>query len=104
MLNFLSQRRKVIFKIATIAALGGMLNGFMTAVIAGVVPIMSNDWSLSANQQEWLIASAILGAVLGAFISARSINWIGRKNTILVAAMIFGFGSLSCALANSILW
>ncbi len=75
----------------------------MTSLIAGILPIMRDDWSLSSNQQELLVSSAIAGAFIGAFIGARTVNRIGRKNSILIAAIIFILSSISCSLSQGII-
>ncbi len=104
MFEIFNYRPGLVFKIALVAAIGGLMNGFMTAVIAGMLPILRDEWSLSSNQQEWIVAVAILGAVFGAFISARTVNWLGRRKTILAASVIFAVSSVLCAVVNSLPW
>jgi len=95
--------KKISFRIALVSTMGGMLCGYMTAIMAGVLPIVRDEWALSSAQQEWIMAIALLGAVGGAFASNRlSVPW-GHKNLLLLAAFLYITGILCCIFSHDII-
>ncbi|MBW7893130.1 MAG: MFS transporter, partial [Chitinophagaceae bacterium] len=52
-----------------IAALGGFLFGFDTAVISGVVGFVKGEFSMSAAREGWFVSSALLGCIIGGAIA-----------------------------------
>jgi sugar porter (SP) family MFS transporter len=93
----------VIF-IATIAATGGLLFGFDTGVISGALLFIKKDWLLSEASQGWVVSSVLVGAILGAGLSGKLADKYGRRNVIIVTAVIFFLGSIATGLAPSVEW
>ncbi|MBA2762324.1 MAG: MFS transporter, partial [Segetibacter sp.] len=91
-----------IVLIALIAATGGLLFGFDTGVISGALPFLKEHWKLSDSDIEWLTTTVLIGAVLGAVTSGKLSDYLGRKKTIIINAIIFAVGALGCAFATSI--
>lgn len=91
-----------IVLIALIAATGGLLFGFDTGVISGALPFLKEHWKLNDSDIEWLTTTVLIGAVLGAITSGRLSDYLGRKKTIIMNAIIFAIGALGCSLATSI--
>lgn len=91
-----------IVLIALIAATGGLLFGFDTGVISGALPFLKEHWKLSDSDIEWLTTTVLVGAVLGAISSGKLSDYLGRKKTIIINAMIFAVGALGCSFATSI--
>ncbi len=87
---------------ASIAATGGLLFGFDTGVISGALPFMQSDLNISENEVENITTFALIGAMVGALVSGYVSDLIGRKRIILVAAIIFLFGSIGCGMANGV--
>ena len=52
--------------IASIAAMGGLLFGFDTAVISGAVGFLEQQYHLDAMSLGWVVSSALLGCIIGA--------------------------------------
>lgn len=63
--------------IAAVASTGGLLFGFDTGVISGILPLLKASWNLTTNQQEWLTTAALIGAISGALSSGRLTNIFG---------------------------
>lgn len=82
--------------IATIAATGGLLFGFDTGVISGTQNFLqdSNGWGISDSQLEWITTAVLIGAVLGAALSGKITDILGRKKVILATAVIFAVGAI----------
>ncbi|GAA2045030.1 sugar porter family MFS transporter [Catenulispora yoronensis] len=85
----------------TFGAFGGILFGYDLGVIAGVLVLITKQWQLSAFQKGVITASLSVGAMLGAMLAGRLCNRIGRKRTIMLAAIVVVAGTLGCALAGS---
>lgn len=83
-----------IYIIAIIASMGGLLFGFDMGVLSGAIPFLQLDWHINNNIIEMITASSLLGAVLGAMISGRIVETIGRKKVITVASLIFVVGTI----------
>lgn len=98
----------MIYLIASIAAISGLLFGFDEGIIAGILPSLIKDFGLSDTSQGFLASALPLGAlfasiVLGSYIATKLTNIIGRRQAILYAAILFGASAISAALAPN-LW
>lgn len=82
-----------------IAALGGLLFGFDTAVISGALPLLKIQFGLSPGMEGWLVASALVGCLMGAGIGGWLSDLIGRKRVLLLSAILFTLTSIGCAMA-----
>lgn len=91
-----------IILIALIAATGGLLFGFDTGVISGALPFLKEYWKLSDSDIEWLTTTVLIGAVLGAVTSGKLSDYLGRKKTIIMNAIIFSIGALGSSFATNI--
>lgn len=94
--------------LAGVAALGGFLFGFDTAVVNGTVDAVRAEFDLSAGVIGFVVSSALLGCVAGAFIAGRLADKIGRIRVMLIAAVLFFVSSVLCTFAfgpvDLILW
>ncbi len=93
---------KYVWIIATIAALGGLLFGYDWVVIGGAKPFYEAYFHLtSTSQQGWAMSCALLGCLVGAMISGILSERLGRKPSLLAAALIFTVSSIGTGLAGS---
>ena len=92
-----------LFLISIVAALGGLLFGFDTAVISGVVPFIEKQFSLSGAEIGWIVSSLILGCIVGVILSGAPADKYGRKKVLSTAALLFVVSAIGTASANSIL-
>ncbi|GAA5169556.1 sugar porter family MFS transporter [Amycolatopsis dongchuanensis] len=76
-------------------ALGGILFGYDLGVISGVLPFIGKLWSLSSWDKGVITASISVGAVVGALCSPRVNEWLGRRRTIMAAAVVVVAGTLA---------
>jgi sugar porter (SP) family MFS transporter len=88
---------------AAIAAIGGLLFGFDTAVINGAIVFLKRHFALSDAQTEIGASSLLLGCVLGAGLAAFTSDRFGRKRTLLAAAMLFTASSIGAALPRNLI-
>lgn len=83
------------------AALAGLLFGIDMGVISGALPLIKETFHLNTHQQEWIVSSILIGAIMGALVSGLISRKFGRKRTILVSAIIFCIGAILSALSPS---
>ncbi|HUR10397.1 MAG TPA: sugar porter family MFS transporter [Flavitalea sp.] len=84
-------------RIALIAALGGFLFGFETAVISGAEKTIQGLWSLSSFWQGFTVASSLIGTVLGSLIAGAPAQKYGRKKVLQVIAVMYLLSAIGCA-------
>lgn len=94
----------MIYLIASIAALSGLLFGFDEGVIAGILPTLTEYFKLDEASLGFLASALPLGAmfasiVLGSYIATKLTTKIGRKTAILTAAVLFTVSAFGAALS-----
>ena len=91
----------VIF-VAAVAAVGGVLFGFDTGVISGAILFIKTQFQLSPIQNGMVVSIALVGAVLGSGLSGNLSDQLGRKKSLMAAALIFIIGTSGTALSPTI--
>ncbi len=82
-----------------VAALGGLLFGFDTAVISGTTDALTRKFDLSPNGLGLTVASALIGTILGAALAGFPADRHGRRNSLRVMAILYIASALGCASA-----
>lgn len=72
-----------------IAALGGLLFGFDTAVISGTTEALTKVFALTSGQLGFTVASALIGTILGALIAGRPADRFGRRPVLFAIAVLY---------------
>jgi sugar porter (SP) family MFS transporter len=80
---------KTAIRIASVAALGGLLFGYDSAVINGAVDSIQEDFGIGNASLGFAVASALLGAAAGAMTAGRIADRIGRIAVMKIAAVLF---------------
>jgi len=89
---------------SAIAALGGLLFGYDTGVVSGVLLFLSSTFgNVTSFDKELVTGILLVGAAAGALGSGRLADRIGRRPTILITAVVFVAGVLGAALSPT-LW
>ena len=94
----------LLYVIAGVASLGGLLSGFDTGVISGALLFINDTWPLTTLEQGWVVSSALVGAVVGAAVNGVLADVYGRKKVIIATGTIFAIGSILCGFATSVSW
>ena len=89
-------------RIASVAALGGLLFGYDSAVINGAVASIQNHFSINNAALGFAVASALLGAAAGAMTAGRLADRIGRISVMKIAAVLFFISAIGAGLAGSV--
>ncbi|GAA1820425.1 sugar porter family MFS transporter [Nesterenkonia flava] len=94
--------------VVLVAAFGGFLFGFDTAVINGAVGPIREEFDLGALMSGFSVSSALLGCVVGAFTGGNLADRVGRQKAMLIAASLFFVSAIGTGLVfgvyDLILW
>lgn len=82
-----------------VGALGGLLLGFDTAVIAGTTHALTNTFGLTPGQLGFTVSIALWGTVLGATTSGALGDKLGGRNAMRIMAALYILSAIGCALA-----
>ncbi|WP_395398757.1 sugar porter family MFS transporter [Arthrobacter sp. UC242_113] len=91
--------RKRLGMVATVATFGGLLFGYDTGVINGALRPMTADLGLTPITEGIVTSSLLFGAAAGAVGGGRLSDTWGRRKTIILLAILFLVGALSCVFA-----
>ena len=90
----------VIF-MAVVAAIGGILFGYDTAVISGTTEIVKSQFALSDLKEGWYVGCALIGSICGVLVAGSLSDYLGRKLTMLISAALFSISAIGCAVCGS---
>jgi sugar porter (SP) family MFS transporter len=97
------QHRNAVTKAAALTALGGILFGYDTGVVGGVLPNISKSFALVSPFDKGLVVAILLaGAAVGALVAGRVADQLGRKRAIFITSIVFVVGLLASSLAPSL--
>ena len=88
---------RVMF-LAVVAAIGGILFGYDTAVISGTTEVVKTQFGLTTGGEGWYVGCALIGSILGVAIAGMLSDFLGRKKTMLISAVLFSVSAIGCAL------
>ena len=86
----------VVF-LSVVAAIGGILFGYDTAVISGTTEIVKMQFGLSTGGEGWYVGCALIGSIIGVLVAGMLSDFLGRKKTMLIAALMFSISAIGCA-------
>ncbi|HYK90827.1 MAG TPA: sugar porter family MFS transporter [Acidobacteriota bacterium] len=90
-----------VYLVSLVAAVGGLLFGFDTAVISGAIGFMKAQFHLDASQEGFVASSALIGCVLGAFVAGAMSDRFGRKRVLFLSGVFFAISALGAALPRN---
>jgi len=88
-----------LLKSTAVAALGGLLFGFDTAVIAGATQALKILYQLSPLAEGFTVASALVGTVIGSMLAGIPGDRYGRRDSLRGMAVLYVVSALGCAFA-----
>ncbi len=90
---------RIVF-LAVVAAIGGILFGYDTAVISGTTEVVKAQFSLSTGGEGWYVGCALIGSILGVLVAGMLSDFLGRKKTMLISALLFSISAIGCAVCS----
>ncbi len=91
----------VIF-LSVVAALGGFLFGYDTAVISGTIRGVSTQFGMDDLQTGWYVGCALVGSIAGVTFAGKLSDRLGRKPVLFLAAVLFAVSSVGCMFSFSV--
>jgi len=88
----------VVF-LAFVAALGGFLFGYDTAVVSGTNQQVASLFGLDEIQLGWYVGCALIGSIGGVAVAGYLGDTFGRKPTMIFAAILFSLAAVGCAIS-----
>jgi SP family arabinose:H+ symporter-like MFS transporter len=94
--------RKFIILLSGVAALGGLLFGFDTAIISGAIPYISPYFHLDAGGLGWAVGCILIGCAGGALSAGWLAERYGRRFTLIICAVLFAVSGIGAGLAHTL--
>ena len=96
-MNQTSKTSGYVIFMAIVAAVGGILFGYDTAVISGTTEIVKNQFQLNDFTEGWYVGCALIGSIFGVLVAGSLSDYLGRKLTMLISAALFSISAIGCA-------
>lgn len=93
---------KYVVIISVIAAIGGLLFGYDTAVIAGAIGSIQTIFDLSPALTGWAASSAIWGCIIGVIFAGLLSDKFGRKKVLILSAILFFISAVGSSIPNNL--
>ncbi len=90
---------KLVIISTIIAALGGLLFGFDTAVISGTTGSLQAYFSLNEAMLGFTVVTALIGTIVGALLVSRPSDVWGRRNVLVVMSVFYTVSAIGSGLA-----
>jgi SP family arabinose:H+ symporter-like MFS transporter len=97
------KKSKYILLISLVAACGGLLFGFDTAVISGVLPFLQAKFELDEWMSGWVVSILTAGCILGVLVAGTIADKYGRKKVLYSGALMFLLSAAGTAFSDTII-
>jgi MFS family permease len=94
--------KPLVIRSAVVAALGGLIFGFDTAVISGAEEQIQHVFGLSDAKLGFTVTTALIGTIVGALTAGRPADRYGRKKVLYVIGILYVIGALGSAIAPNV--
>lgn len=91
-----------VYMVSAVAALGGLLFGFDTAVIAGAIGFMKAQFTLNDVQTGFVASCVLIGCASGAALAGVLADRFGRKKVLILSALFFALSAVGAAVPRTI--
>ncbi|NEO00344.1 MAG: sugar porter family MFS transporter, partial [Moorea sp. SIO3I7] len=91
-----------VILISAVAAIGGFLFGFDSAVINGTITALQKAFDSTSVGTGFSVSSMLLGSAVGAFYAGQMADWYGRRKVMLMTAALFTISAIGSGIAISI--
>lgn len=93
-----------VILISVVAALGGLLFGFDTAVISGTINFIQPYFGLSEAGLGWTVSSLLFGCIVGVLLAGKAGDLYGRKKMLMLAASLFFISAVGSASSHALFY
>lgn len=93
---------KFIYQCTLVAAIGGLLFGYDTAVVAGAIGFIEEKYQLSPAMTGWAASCALIGCMIGAMVAGGLSDKLGRRKVLMISAWAFAISSLGILLPSGL--
>jgi SP family arabinose:H+ symporter-like MFS transporter len=93
-----------VYKATIVAAVGGLLFGYDTAVVAGAIGFIEKLYNLSPAMKGWIASCALIGCIIGAMFAGTISDKVGRKKMLVLSGVMFAVSSVGIAIPLSLTW
>src|SRR5690606_31118628 len=90
----MSSQLRFVYQCTFVAAVGGLLFGYDTAVVAGAIGFIQVKYQLSAAMTGWAASCALIGCMVGAMFAGALSDKLGRKKVLMISALAFAVSSI----------
>ncbi len=90
----------LVLRSAIVAALGGLLFGFDTAVISGTTKDLERVYDIGGFTLGFAVATALIGTIVGALVAGRPVDRYGRKKVLFAIGVLYFVGALGSGLVT----
>ncbi|KAJ1961508.1 hypothetical protein GGI12_003206 [Dipsacomyces acuminosporus] len=98
--NMAARPPRFVFFVVFCITIGGLLFGYDTGVISGALVVISDEWSLTSTQKEFIVGGTTLGAIAGGLFAGLFADHWGRKIITLLSSIVFIVGALIMTFSN----
>jgi sugar porter (SP) family MFS transporter len=95
--------KSYVIYVSIVAALGGLLFGFDTAIIAGAARFLKERFALSAFGEGLAVSIVLVGCMAGAAIAGTVSDRLGRRRFMFISAVLFFISALGCAIPQNLI-
>jgi sugar porter (SP) family MFS transporter len=92
----------LVLRSAIVAALGGLLFGFETAVISGTTQQLKQFYALSDAGLGFTVTTALLGTIVGALVAGRPVDRYGRKKVLFAIGILYFVGAIGTGFVSNL--
>lgn len=96
--------KRYVYKATMVAAVGGLLFGYDTAVVAGAIGFIEKAYSLSPAMKGWIASCALVGCVAGALFAGTLSDRVGRKKVLVLSGILFALSSAGIIIPLDLTW
>ncbi|SDD72503.1 sugar porter family MFS transporter [Niabella drilacis] len=94
--------KKFIALTSFVAALGGLLFGFDTAIISGAIPYIKSYFHMDEYILGWSVSSILIGCAVGAMLAGNMADRYGRRAGLIICALLFAVSGIGAGLASQL--
>lgn len=91
-----------VYAISGVAAVGGLLFGFDTAIIAGAIEFVRVQFQLNPHSEGFVVSSLLIGCIVGAGSAGMLSDRFGRKWILILAAAFYVISAVLSAIPQSV--